>query len=184
MTSPRHEAAFLTALGHLKIRDILWPEGTLALVVGVGGTLALHHFVSLSVRISTVGDSLAMIGTLLGVVFAAFALLIALFSDAYVNLLQKAEGGIKSFLRPFIVAVGLQVTTLIVAIAYRAVAQRVPRTTEFILFVVWGFLFIYVLTDIVALTRNVMMHGLTRAAQISQTRPDDNVRTLRDKSSG
>ena len=57
---------------------------------------------------------------LLGLVFAAFSLLIALFSDDYIRLLSKAEDGVEAFLRPSTIAIGLQVTAIVAAIGYRA----------------------------------------------------------------
>ena len=145
----RREASFLKALADSSLASLLWPEGTLATVIGVGGALALHHWVSLDNRLSLVGDSLVLVASLLGIVFAGFALLIALLSDEYALVLDQAKGGIISFLRPFILAVGMQVITLLLALSYVTVARRVPRTAEFVLFVVWAFLFVYVLTDVV-----------------------------------
>jgi len=183
MAVNRHEAAFFTALWRSSLGSLLWPEGTAALVIGVGGGIALHHWVTVKDRVTIVGDSLVLVGALLGVVFAAFALLVALFSDEYVTLLDKAVGGIGAFLRPFILAIGLQVTTLLLSVTYVAIAKRVPPVAEFTLFLVWGFLFLYVLTDVVALTRNVLMHGLARAEQMKRKPSgDQTVRPLCDRS--
>ncbi len=166
MRDPRHDAAFLTALAESKLGTLLWPEGTIATLVGVGGGVALHHYIALGDRVGLVGDSLVMVATMLGIVFAAYALLIALFSGEYVLLLSKAKDGVKAFLRPFMLAIGLQVITLMVALGYRATATTMPATAEFVVFLVWAFLFVYVMADIVALARNVTMHGLLRAEQI------------------
>jgi hypothetical protein len=163
---PRRDAAFLTALSESKLGDLLWPEGTIAAVAGIGGGVALHHFVTLSDRLGLVGDSLVMVATMLGIVFAAYALLIALFDREYVVLLAKAKDGVKAFLRPFMLAIGLQVITLMLALTYRVTASALPKTAEFVVFLVWAFLFVYVMADVVALARNVTMHGLLRAEQI------------------
>lgn len=168
MSSNRQEVSFARALADSKVRHLLWPEGTVALLIGVGGGIGLLNSTSVTQRVQLVGDSLQLVATLLGVSFAAFALMIALLSDAYISLLDKAEGGIRAFLRPFTLAVGLQISTLIVGMTLRAIGSDVDSHVEVGLFLLWAFLFIYSLVDVMALTRNVSMHGLTRAKQIER----------------
>jgi hypothetical protein len=163
MANSRRDVGYLHSIGRTPFGSLIWPEGVLALIVGVGGGAALVRWTGLAERIATVGDALGVLGVLLGVVFAAFALLIALFSDEYVQLLSKANDGVIAFLRPFMIAIGTQVLTIFVTIGYRATARHLPPTVEHAAFVVWAFLFSYVLFDVVALTRSVMLHGLHRA---------------------
>lgn len=166
MTAERRHAGFLAALGHSRLASLAWPEGVIALVFGLGGGIALLGPTSVDERLSLVGDGLNLLGVLLGVVFAAFALLIALFSDDYVRALDKVEGGVISFMRPFMLALGLQVTTVLLTLAYRAGAAHLPSKGEVGLFLCWAFLLTYVIADVVALGRTVTMHGLARARQL------------------
>lgn len=177
----RRDVSFLRSVGRTPIGTLLWPEGTVALVLGGGGGTALLAALSVEERTTVVGDGLTILSVLLGVVFTAFALLIALLSDNYVRLLQKVDGGIIVFLRPFMIAVGCQVTAIVVSMAYRATAGDLDSRIEVGLFLAWAVLFTFVISDVVALTRNVMLHGLTRA-ELAEI-PDDggNVRPLRDK---
>jgi hypothetical protein len=92
----------------------------------------------------------------------------------------NAKSLIISFLRPFIFAIGMQVITLLLALTYVTVARRVPQTAEFILFVVWAFLFVYVLTDVVALARSIVMHGLLRVELLKNKKVPPDTSTVRD----
>lgn len=73
-----------------------------AIVIGIGGGVALLARTTVGNRTSIAGDVLIVIGPLLGVVFGAFALVIALFSDSYLRLLNEVEDGVAAFLRPFL----------------------------------------------------------------------------------
>ncbi len=164
----------------MSLAALVWPEGVVALVIGLGGGTALLNSTTAPERIAIVGDSLSLLGVLLGIVFAAFALLIALFSEEYIRLLGKAEGGIMAFLRPFVVAIGWQVTTMFISIGYRAAATDLDSRAEVGVFLAWAFLFTFALADVVALTRNVTMHGLYRA-QMANPEDNGNVRALPDR---
>lgn len=180
MNEQRRQVGFLGSIRRTPLGSLMWPEGTIAVVVGIGGGIALLNSTTASERVTTVGDGLQLLGVLLGVVFAAFALLIALFSDEYIRLLTKAEGGLIVFLRPFIIAIGCQVTTLFVTMGYRATATDLDSRIEVGVFLAWAFLFAFSLADVVSLGRSIMLHGLFRARQIEPT--DATVRSLREKS--
>jgi hypothetical protein len=156
----------------MDLGSLAWPEGLLAIAIGIGGGIALLDTVTLAQRREVVGDSLQLLGVLLGVVIAAFALLIALFSDRYVRLLEKAKDGIIAFLRPFMIAAGCQVTAVFVAISYRASAAYLGTDVEKAFFLTWAFLFSFAMLDVVALTRNVMLHGLLRAGSVGSDEDD------------
>ena len=171
MNEQRSQVGFLRSVGRTPIGQLLWPEGTIALVVGLGGGIALLNTMTAAERVQTVGDGLQLLGVLLGVVFAAFALLIALFSDEYVKLLTKAEGGVLVFLRPFIIAIGCQVTTLFLTVGYRASATDLDSRIEVGVFLAWAFLFAFSLADVVALGRSIMLHGIYRARLVEHDDP-------------
>jgi hypothetical protein len=182
MASTRSSVGFLAAIGQSKVSQLIWPEGTLALVLGVGGGSLLVAWSSKKELAGVVGDGLALTGLLLGLVFAAFSLLIALFSDEYIRLLNKTDGGVAAFLRPYMIAIGLQVTTIFVAIGYRAAYPHMTYPVAAAIFLVWAFLFSYVLVDVVALARNVTLHGLYRARLAMASDPDvPNVRPIEGK---
>jgi len=126
-----------------------------------------------------VGDTLNALGILLGVVFAAFALLIALLSDDYLRLLDKASDGVLAFIRPFMIAVGCQATTLILALTYRTIALDVDSRVEVGLFLAWAFLFTFAVADVVALARNIAMHAVLRAQQLQTS--EGTVRQMRER---
>lgn len=173
MTTPRREVSLARSLAKTDFGALAWPEGTVAAIVGIGGAIGILSSTDRAARIAVVGDSLSILGVLLGVVFAAFALLIALMSDEYVRLLDKASDGVVAFMRPFMVAIGVQVTTIFLAIGYRATALDLDSKVEVLAFVVWAFLFTFAVSDVIALTRTIMLHGLTRARLAKLAAPDD-----------
>lgn len=166
MSEQRRRAGFLTSLAKTPLGDLLWPEGLGAALIGIGGGTALLSITGVAERLALVGDGLQLLGVLLGVVFAAFALMIAFFSDDYVRALDGVDGGIGSFMRPFTIAVGVQLTTIFVTLGYRAAGSWLPETIEKVVFVAWAFLLAYALLDVMALARNISMHGLARAHQL------------------
>lgn len=163
----RRDVSFLTTLRSTPGLSLLWPEGITAIALGIGGGFVLTKTLEVEQRLAVVGDVLGVLGVLVGVVFAGFALVAALFSDDYLRLLNKAEGGVVSFLRPFMLAIGSQVAALLVSITYRATALDLTMRVEKGLFLGWGFLFAFALLDVVALTRNVMLHVLTRTDDVT-----------------
>ena len=110
-------------------------------------------------------DYLFVAAPLLGLVFAAFVLVVSLFSDSYVRALA-GESGIVSFLRPFVVAIGLQLATVLLCVAYRSVATVAPSKVEVGMYVACTLLFLFAIFDVLAVTRTVAKHGLTRALAI------------------
>jgi hypothetical protein len=60
-------------------------------------------------RVSIVGDFLVLIGAMVGVVFAGFALVLVLLTDDYIRVLTMDGEPIESFLSPFLVTLGLQI---------------------------------------------------------------------------
>jgi hypothetical protein len=157
---------FWYSLRRLNGEDIFSIELLAALLIGVGGGMALLTQSKVVDRVDIAGDFFVVIGPLLGVVFAAFALVIALMSDSYLLALNENRDGVAAFLRPFIVAVGVQVGALLFTIAYRASARFLPSKVEVGLFLVLCFLFVFSLLDVVALARAVLAHGITRGEEV------------------
>lgn len=173
----REKLGFWRSLRKLSGEDIFGPELLGALVIGVGGGTALLSETIATDRADIAVDFLYVIAPMLGVVFAAFALVIALFSDDYVRALNEHPDGVAAFLRPFLVTIGLQVGTVLLAVAYRSAADIVPSEVEVGAWIALCFLFVFALLDVVALGRAVLLHGITRAEEIK-------VRDLEEKADG
>lgn len=169
MTTPsRRSVGFFPAIWKTPVGKFVWPEGVFAIVVGLGGGAGILSLTKASARVAVVSSAYPVLGVLLGVVFAAFALVVAFLKDDYVKLLNEGvKGGVLEFARPFMIAVGFQITTILVSVAYQALAMAVPSGVEIAGFLIWAFLFAYVLADVVALTREITLHLLMRARQIT-----------------
>lgn len=162
----RREFGFWRSLGRMRLSDLWTPEIVSGVVIGIGLAVALDNVATRSARLGVAGDYLPIAGALLGIVFAGFALVIALMSDDYLRELEETDSGVLGFLSPFIVSVGLQVATLIGAVLYRAIVGQLPRTTEEWFFGVISVLFFTATLDVVALARSVLMHGVARARKL------------------
>ena len=164
MTSLRREVGFWGALGRIPLGQIVGqPEFLGALSLGIGGPLALLWYTTPSERASITGDFLVLVGPLLGIVFAGFALVVIEMSADHIRWLNQSKVGIKGFLSPFMIAIGLQVGVLIGAVVYRAIWHHLPPNIEKAIFVTLSFLFVYAVLDVVALARNLFAHGMVRA---------------------
>lgn len=148
-----------------KWRLVKW-EGVWALVIGVGGGIEVTRWTTTAARVSISGDFLTIVSALLGVVLASFALVVAFLSESYTLQLQKNPKGVRAFFAPFVINVGVDVGLIIGTVAYRAIASNLPHLAEKILFVILASLFIYAILNIMALTRAVMAHAVTRAELI------------------
>lgn len=159
----RQEFGFWNALGQMRLSDLKSPEIVWGLGLGAGLAVVLDLLDKLPGRVGVVGDYLVISGALLGIVFAGFALVIALMSDQYIRWLEETDSGVLGFLRPFIVSVGFQVGALLGAVLYRAVAGNLPHSAEQWAFGVVSVFFFIAVLDVVALARSVLMHGVARA---------------------
>lgn len=175
----KSEFGFWNSLRKLRGEDILSIELLTALVVGVGGGLMLLTQTSLRERLIITGDFLVVIGPLLGVVVAAFALVVSLLSDNYIRALNEHPDGVSAFLRPFLVAIGIQVAALLLCVAYRASANHLSTPIEGTIFVILGFLFTYAVADVIALARGLLAHGVTRAKEVRVRDLEEEARVLR-----
>lgn len=173
----REKVGFWRSLRKLTGEDIFGPELLGAFFIGIGGGTALLSQTEAPRRVQIAADFLYIVAPLLGVVFAAFALVIALFSDDYLRALNQNRDGVAAFLRPFLVTIGLQVGAALIAVGYRSAADLIPSRVEVGTWLVLCFLFVFALLDVVALGRAVMLHGITRAEDIE-------VRDLEAKAAG
>jgi len=163
MARLRREYGFWGSLGRMRLRDLATTEVAAGVLIGTGLAAALDNVSTQSARVAVAGDYLPIAGALLGIVFAGFALVIALMSDDYIRWLDETDGGVTSFLSPFMISVGLLVATLIGTVVYRAIAVQLPRTAELWFFGAISVLFFTAALDIVSLARSVMFHGVARA---------------------
>lgn len=162
MGSLRREVGFWAAVGRLRLRDLLTWEIAGGAVVGAAASVLLVRNTGLASREDLAGDYLSLTPALLGVVFAALALVVALMSDSYLRLLRGTGEGVLAFLGPFMVVIGLQVGTILAVVAYRAFSGLVSLQAEHWLFGVVTALFAVSTLEVVSLARNVLMHGLAR----------------------
>lgn len=162
MSKLRREVGFLSAVGNLHLKDLLSPEFAGGAILGIGGSILYVQNSTAAARSALAGDFLQITPTLLGIVFAAMALVVALMSKDYMRELAGVTGGLLGFLRPFVVAIGLQVTAVLLAVGYRAFYSVLPGSVEPWIFGAAVTLFVVSLLDVLALTRAVVMHGLAR----------------------
>jgi hypothetical protein len=142
-------------------------EGLAAAVIALAGGIPLTHLTKVGDRISTAGDFLTLISVVLGLMLAAFALIAAFMGDNYTLLLQRTGAqGVRGFFAVFMLNIGIDVGFVLAAVSYRSAASYLPHDVEKVFFVVLIFGFVYVILNIVAVTRTVMAHGVTRARLI------------------
>jgi len=163
MPERRREVGFLTALGKSSVVSLLWPEGFGAVVLGLGGASLLVEYSDLETRLSVAADALVVLAPLLGVVLAALTLVITVSTDDYVRLLSKTSSGVVGFYRPFIIAIGCEVWTILLLLTYRVAAAAMGEGAEAWMFRLVGFLVVFSVLDILAVGRTVLMHATTRA---------------------
>ncbi|MEU7890255.1 hypothetical protein AB0B54_32545 [Microbispora bryophytorum] len=159
----RRRYGFWASIGRMRLRDLVAPEIAFGVIIGGAGSYLLISTTTTKDRIEIAGDYLQIASALAGVVFAGFALVIALLSDHYMRWLQKLESGVFGFLAPFMVSTGLQVGTLVLAVAYRASGEHINPKVEPWAFGVTSVLFFIAALDVVALARSVLMHGVARS---------------------
>ena len=130
MARLRREFGFWGSLGRMQLSDLATPEVIFGVLIGVGLAAALDNVSTQSARVAVAGDYLPIAGALLGIVFAGFALVIALMSDDYIRWLEETDSGVTGFLSPFMVSVGLLVATLIGQWCTGRFAVQLPPTAE------------------------------------------------------
>jgi hypothetical protein len=142
-------------------------EALFAVIIATAAGIPIVHLTKVADRIAIAGDFLTLVSAVLGLLLAAFALVVAFFSESYTMLLQSANPkGVRAFFSVFMINIGVDVGVVIATIGYRAAASYLPSLVEKIAFVVLAALFIYAVLNVVAVSRNVMAHGVTRAELI------------------
>jgi hypothetical protein len=165
------------AFAECKLGEVVWPEGLLALLIGGGGAGAAVFATKLSARVASTGDLLFLSGALLAVVFTALAIMVSLPSTSYLRMLNETpEGGMRRFLDPFLVAVGIQLAVVLLGLGYRLLAPHVGTWPEGVAFGTLGFLFVFGLLDIAALARQLVRHGIYRAADAAMSYEEESGR--------
>lgn len=165
MKPNRRELGFWRTVLRTSAGQLIGIEGLLAVVLGLPMAALMVTNTSTQARVVVAGDVLSLGGALVGVVFAGFALVIALMSDRYLLLLDRSPNGVRAFMAPFMVNIGTLVFVLLLAVVYRAGSGYVPGLWEKGAFFVLCVVFLYAALNIVALARSVMAHGTTRAEQ-------------------
>jgi hypothetical protein len=174
----RRQVGFWGTVGNLRIGQLVFaPEFAPALLLGVGGGIWLLATTSQADRVQVAEDYLIVLGPFIGLVLAGLTLVITLMSDKYLRLLSTGSGVI-AFLRPFILAIGIQVGTLIGGVAYRAASDELPLRAEQVFFVALSFAFVFGVLEVVAITRNLLAHAVLRAEQVATEDAEQRVAQL------
>ncbi|MGO9955939.1 MAG: hypothetical protein ACLP50_08135 [Solirubrobacteraceae bacterium] len=159
-------------LGNYTVRELMWPEVTCAIVLGIGGGVAIVNTTKLADRVSAMGQVLALAAALLVVVFAGLALVVSIPSQDYMRrLAETPDGGMLRFLDPFLVAVGTETALVLLALVYSLVASQAPTLVEHVAFYAIAFLLVFGLLDVVALARSLVRHGLNRGVEAADSPP-------------
>jgi len=176
---------FWGAVGHLRIGQLVSaPEFAPAVILAIGGGVWLLTTTSRVERHQIAGDFLLVLGPFIGLVLAGLTLVITLMSDDYMRVLRDPPDGVVAFLRPFMIAIGIQVGTLIGAVAYRAAADELPLRAEQVVFVALSFLFVFGVLEVVAITRNLLAHALLRSQQAATDDAEQRVAQLPKRRNG
>jgi hypothetical protein len=164
----------IASLGDYKFKHLVWPEGLLSVLFGVGGSVALMRATAVNDRVDAIGELTGVSAALLAIVFTALAIVVSLPSSRYLRMLEETTGGgIQRFLDPFLVAVGVQLVLVIGTMGYRLGAEHVPWRVEHAGFYVIGFLFVYGALDIAGLARSLVRHGVYRARDAAAAGDDE-----------
>lgn len=91
------------------------------------------------------------------------AVVVAVSPDYHLLALQQMRQDVMAFYRPFIIAIGFEVSTICLALVYRGAASELSRKLEAIGFGILGFFVVFCILDILAIGRSVMMHAKLRA---------------------
>src|SRR5262245_53690124 len=113
MKFDRRDFGFWKNLNELDVGEAFGLEALIAGIIVDVGCIALLGRSNLVQRVTLAEDCLSLDEALLGVIFAAFALVVSLLSDRYLLFVQRQPNGARVFLRPFMVNIGLQVGIVI-----------------------------------------------------------------------
>lgn len=162
MGEVRSEVGFWRAVRRLRLRDTLSVENAASVILGAGLGAGLFLLGTLGDRVQVASLYVGVAAALVAIVFAGVALVTSLLSDSYLRLLQAADSGVLGFLRPFMIAVGVQIATVLGAVGYAAMAKFIPICVEPWLFGALSVFFVASCLEVVVLMRSVFMHALLR----------------------
>lgn len=163
MGSTRRTVGFWAAVGRLRLSDLTTVETGASIILGVGFAVLMVLYRSLDDRAAVGVTYVGVAAALVAIVFAGLALVASLLSDSYLRLLDSSDSGVLGFFRPFLLAVGLQVATVIGALLYSALAATLPSPVEPWVFGIVSVAFFASCLEVVVLTRSVLMHALLRS---------------------
>ncbi len=167
------------ALGELKLRELAWPEGLVALAIGGGGGAYIVHATPLTARTPLALPVAGLGGAFLAVVFTALAIVVSLPSSSYLRMLADTpNGGMWRFLSPFLLAIGEQIMVILLALSYAGLATSVRPHFENVGFVAMSFVLTFGVLDIAALGRSLIKHGILRAEDAELETAETEVRQL------
>lgn len=169
----KYQFGFWYNLTSSPVGQLIGVEGTAGVVVSVTAAFLGHKFLNVEERITLANDLLGTATGILGVLFAAFAVVAALLSDSYSRFIQESTGRIHSFYSPFIIVIGVAIGAILSIISYKAFSKHLPLPWEITLFGVVVFLFSYTLLNILALARNMFAHGVTRVLLLEIESPEN-----------
>lgn len=171
--TPDLEVGVWRAVGDLKLRQVLWPEGLPSIALGVGGAVLAIQATATATRVSAVTSLIVLAGALLAICFTALAILVSLPSARYLRAMAEGDGGARVFLDPFLIAVGTQLAIIVVGLAYQLFAEHVARPVEHIAFCLLAWLFVFGLLDVAALARSLVKHGILRSLAAASEDTED-----------
>lgn len=178
----------LGRLGEYRLKQLLWPEGLPALILGAGGAMIIVQVGSASDRIAAMGTVIQLAAALLAVVFTALAIMVALPAGGYLRALQQDDAGsdgMQRFLEPFLLTLGVLVAVVLLAFAYWLAAEAAPAWSEHGAFYLLGFLIVYGLLDVVALARSIVRHGVGRAQDaVREAERNEKITPIAERQSG
>lgn len=170
MGRARREVGFWGAVGQLRLKDLLTVEFAAALLLGGGFACWLYLGGTVAMRANLASNYLVVIAALLGIVFAGLALVVSLLSSEYLRLLQSSDSGILGFFRPFVIAIGFQVFSILSTVFYLAFVGMLPADPESVpafiepwIFGLISVLFVGSCLELVVLTRSVLLHAKLRS---------------------
>lgn len=176
MGESRREVGFWKAVGQMHLRDLLTIESVSSLLLGGGLAYWMFTVGSATSRASLASNYLVVVAALLGIVFAGLALVVSLLSADYLRLLRSGDNGVLGFFRPFTIAIGLQVFSVLTTIFYLALTAVLPAQPVGFLHQIepWAFgvvsvLFIGSCLELVVLTRSILLHAQLRSRSAEVT---------------
>ena len=132
MKTDPNQFRFWRAVLSLDRKQIYRPwDFLVAFLMGTVGTyFYTAHVTDISNHLSVAGDYLAIIGALLGVVIAGFAIAAALLDEKFARAMRDHSISSYDVLRHFLIEGGILIGSLAASIVYRSIAVAVGGTNK------------------------------------------------------